>query len=165
MAKDTESKARPTSDIVSDAPASDVNLIGFKNLNPEQAFGWFKKVAGGVCYGEYLGRFEKTWGDNSEKLEGETAFYHQIRIWRETMASVANPNGSGSSDKLAPIGSILNVDESKTLEAMKNLPDQNGGKHIVYIKYHEKVKIPGTARTFWKGEVKVKDYSSKDSPF
>lgn len=164
MDKSVQDKAKQEGRLPETPEEKPIDLSGMKSLNAEKAFGWFKKSAGAICYGEYVGRFEKTWEKNDKDDEDSGAkYYHQIRLWNPTTAAV--PTDTGSVEKIAPPGSILNVDESKALEAMRDLPNQNKGKHVVYIKYLDKVKIKGTAQTFWPAEVKVRDMKSGESPF
>jgi len=164
--KSTVERAREEGRLPPENKPETIDLKGFKNLNPEAAFGWFKKSAGAICYGEYLGRFEKTW-DRPDEDEDDTAqYYHQVRIWAGTMATVTPPEGGKGVEKMAPKGSILNMDESKALEAMRDLPTQNNGKHVVYVKYVDKRQNRRDARkTFWNAEVKVRDMKSNEAPF
>jgi hypothetical protein len=48
---------------------------------------------------------------------------------------------------------------------MKTLPEENNGKWIIYIKYLDKMPVPGSPRTFWRTEVRVKERGKEAAPF
>lgn len=147
-------------------PPDDVDLKGFANVNPEESRAWWNRKPGSYVYGEYIGRYPKTW-ENDEDDAG-SKWYHQLRLWRDADAKVPDKDGK-TIESILKQGSIINIDESKMLESMSTLPVEDGGsgpgKWILFIRCLSKEPVKGTKKTVWRFEVKKKPFTKSDAPF
>jgi hypothetical protein len=135
----------------------------FKPITSADVRAWFKKSPGAVLYGKWLGRFPKTWVKKDDD-EGSTHF-HQVMVLCPVTAMVqVEKNGSEREtvERKLPAGAVVNVDESAALIGMASLPDQNEGRHLVYVKVLKKEAIKGTAKTIWRMEAKFKPLTQRE---
>ena len=120
----------------SDLPA------GFDPVNSSRGDGWYHPESGAEIYGELLGRFKKKKSLDPNK----DAFLYQILLEKPCPAT-KKVEEETTEVELEP-GDVINVDEKSALEGLAALCD-TGKRYRVFIQAQDKVKIPGTAQSFW----------------
>jgi hypothetical protein len=144
---DTDVEAEgQTNGEVSDDDLLNEPPIGMVRRNANDAVGWVAKVKGHVVYGELMGRFSRADLDEA----GKVRYFYQLRLLRP--CKVALPSDEQTDDvkeKDAKKGDIVNLDENKGLEGLKDALAE-GGTQVAWVKFKGKKRQQKDRRkTFW----------------
>lgn len=157
MARNDKNKNKPadTGDEEREAPdfagmvQGEDSPEGFRRVNPLDSATrlYFKPDVGAVLQGVLLGRFQRSDGEEGE----EERFYFQVRVTKDCEHCT---NGDG--DKVtAEFGMVVQLDERSGLRDLVPYADKKERQEI-FVRSKEKVKVKGSARTFWRWDVFAK---------
>jgi len=129
---------------------------GFETVASARGDGWYIKEAGNQIWGELLGRFRKR-----KSLNDADSFFYQIMIEKPVRAS--RKEEEETIEVTLEPGQIVNVDETSSLQDLAPLIE-SGKRWRVVIEAIDKVKIPGTAQTFWRFKIGKQAITPQNEP-
>lgn len=119
---------------------------GMVRRNANDASGWVAKIKGAVVYGQLLGRFSRSDVDE----QGNKRYFYQIKLGQP--CEIALPQDEQTDDaktKTAKKGDVVNLDENKGLEGLKEAIEE-GGIQVAWVKFKGKKRQQKDRRkTFW----------------
>lgn len=130
---------------------------GFETVASARGDGWYIKEAGNQIWGELLGRFRKR-----KSLNDADSFFYQIMIEKPVRAS--RKEEEETIEVTLEPGQIVNVDETSSLQDLAPLLIESSKRWRVVIEAIDKVKIPGTAQTFWRFKIGKQAITSANEP-
>ena len=106
------------------------------SIGRQMADGWFVRSENAICQGRLLARVPNGIDKNSKKEK----FFYQIKLQKKCKATTGSDKDGDKQEVDLEVDQIVNIDESRALEDLKELAT-TGGVYDIWIKFGAKKKV------------------------